>query len=190
MYKKICNQLEKDIGKKRYEHSLRTAEFARELAKLNGVDEEKAYLAGLLHDCGKWKDEERLYKEVLKREELSDYWGEKSKKVLHAHFGVIVAREEYGIDDEEILSAIKYHGTGRANMTKLEKVVYVADTYERGRDYPDINRLRALAIEDLDLGLLEGLIYTINKLIKEKQYIDQNTIFAYNYIISERGGVC
>lgn len=185
MYEEIKRQMEQDIGKERFEHCLRTADFALELAEINNADKEKAYLAGLLHDCGKFKDKKLLYKKASKYEMLSSYFGKDSEKVLHAYFGAILAREKFKIEDEEILRAIKYHATGRADMTLLEKIIYCADTFERGRTYREADELREITIRDLNAGLLEGLRFTLMNLSNSYLYIDKNTFEAYNFIVKE-----
>ena len=126
-YTKIKNRLKETLSEEKYLHSLETAENAKKISEIVGYgDIEKAYLAGLLHDCAKCikKDELKIIAQNL------DFVTEEEKtmpKTLHAPVGKIVAQRDYGIDDEEILSAIRFHTVAHKNMTKLEMIVFLAD---------------------------------------------------------------
>ena len=130
----IKEKLKESLSKSRYEHTLGVANTATCLAMRYEYDLEKAYLAGLLHDCAKAtpdKDKLRECREnnipITRQEELLPH-------LLHAKLGEFKAKNEYGIDDPEILNAIKFHTTGRVNMSLLEKIIFVADYIEPGRD--------------------------------------------------------
>ena len=187
MCEKFYSEIEKNIGSSRFEHCKRTAEYAKFLAKIHGANPDKAFVAGIFHDCGKWQDKDRLYEEVFKHEELSEFWGRKSSLVLHTFFGAILAEKKYGVSDPEILSAIRYHATGREDMTLLEKIVYAADTFEPGRTYEGVDKLREIAERDLDRAVLEGFAFTIESLVKKRVYVDPRTFEAYNYMMKTKG---
>lgn len=176
-------KLKDHIGEKRYQHSLRVYEMAKKLNTL-GLDGEKVKKASLFHDCAKYN--ERIYYEKYKdKYGLSEKIFE-SPSVSHAFLGAIVAKEEYNINNEEILGAIKYHTTGRAGMTDLEKLVFLADGVEEGRNYPGVDQIREAAFESLDKGLLMSLDHTLKFLIDKKAPIYPLTIETRNYLIKEK----
>ena len=148
---------------KRIPHVLGTEQEAIRLAERYGGDVEKARVAALLHDCTKKLDmEEQL---ALCRHygiEL-DELEQKALKLLHAKTGAAIARDVFGVD-EEIYSAILWHTTGHANMTLLEKILYLADYIEPSRDFPGVDKLRAVCYKNLDAGLLMGLEMTIGEM--------------------------
>lgn len=149
---KIKNDLRSSLSVKRYEHSLRVAEEARRLAKVYRVDEEKAYVAGMVHDVAKeFTDEENI-------KWLSNYHIDNKvldtefKTVIHAQIGAIVAKEKYHLDDD-ICQAIRYHTIGNIKMELLDKIVFVADKIEPLKDYPGIEDERILAYQNIDEAL-------------------------------------
>lgn len=179
--KEIKARLEKILNKNRYEHTLSVAKLGAKLAKTYGEDPKKAKKAGLLHDCA--KGSEQIYFE--KYEDMYDldqaFFQDKVK--LHSYLGYIVAKEEYGVLDEDILNAIKYHTTGRVEMSKLEKIIYVADAVDYTRKYAGVEELRNLAFEDLDLALIEIMNNSLIYIIKNKMICDIETVKARNYYI-------
>lgn len=183
----IKEYLKKTLSIKRYEHSLGTADEAKKLAKRYGADEYKAYLAGLVHDCAKEIDVASAAKM------LKEKYGTDIDQVmlhmpglLHGPLGACIAKECFEIDDAEVLTAIKYHTTGAANMTLLQKIIYIADYIEPGRDYKGVDKLRDTAYHDIDKAILEGINYTICKLIKNKQPIHLDTVSCRNTILMEK----
>ena len=134
---KIKKQLEKTLDSKRYEHTLGVAYTAASLAMRYNVDIKKAEIAGLLHDCAKCMDNEKKVSICIKHNiEMTE--AEKNNNfLLHAKVGSYIAAKKFHIDDEDILNAIKYHTTGRPEMSLLEKIVYVADYIEPGRSHSD-----------------------------------------------------
>ena len=151
------------LKRRRIPHVLGTEQEAIRLAERYGADVEKARRAALLHDCTKKLEmDEQL---ALCRQygiEL-DELEQNALKLLHARTGAAVARDVFGVDDE-IYSAILWHTTGRAGMTLLEKIIYLADYIEPSRDFPGVDRLRSVCYEDLDRGLLTGLEMTIEEM--------------------------
>lgn len=178
----IRKKLEKTLDEDRFEHTLGVADTSRMLAHLNGEDADKAYLAGLLHDCAKSLSNKEKIKLCEKHNiDISDVEYE-NPGLLHAKAGAIVAKEEYGIDDEDILNAISSHTTGRPGMSLLEKIVFIADYIEPGRAYrPMINELRALAFADLDKCLVSILECTLKYLGDTAKAIDPMTKLTYEH---------
>ena len=162
---------------KRIPHVLGTEQEAIRLAERYGGDVEKARVAALLHDCTKKLDmEEQL---ALCRHygiEL-DELEQKTLKLLHAKTGAAIARDVFGVD-EEIYHAIWWHTTGHANMTLLEKIIYLADYIEPSRDFPGVDKLRKVCYEDLDKGLLLGLDMSIQEMTEMGNPVHRATVEA------------
>ena len=145
------------LSESRYEHTLRVADTAEDLALAHDLDADRARLAALLHDAAReMGPEEFLY--------LADKWHlqvgdpeRQSPKLLHGPVAAELAKRELGVDDEEVLEAVRAHTTGRPEMESLALVLYVADKIEPARDYPSVGRLRKLAGEDLNEAAAESL---------------------------------
>lgn len=172
--------LRERLKPERFTHSLNVADSALELAKCYGADEEKAYICGLLHDI------EKNAPLAHQREMMDALGGEYSKVVLdnpklwHAPAGAAYMRDELGIVDEEMISAVKYHTTAKAGMSLLEKIIYIADYISAERSYNGVEEMRKMAFEDINLAILEGTRFTIFELLKNDRVINQDTIDAYN----------
>ena len=145
------------LSEGRYEHTLRVADTAEDLAVAHDLDANRARLAALLHDAAREPGPEGFL-------ELADKWRlqvgdleRQSPKLLHGPVAAELARRELGIEDEEVLEAIRAHTTGRPGMGPLALVLYVADKIEPARDYPSVGRLRKLAREDLNEAAAESL---------------------------------
>lgn len=145
------------LSAKRYGHTLRVAETAEDLARAHGVDPERARLAALLHDAAR----ERSSEEFLGlAEDLGLGVGEperESPKLLHGPVAAELARRELGVEDGEVLDAVREHTTGRPGMGSLSLVLYVADKIEPARDYPSVENLRRMARQDLRAAAAESL---------------------------------
>lgn len=176
--------LEENLVKGRYLHTLGVVETAKSLAKIYGVDIKKAEIAALAHDIAKNLSPQELL-EVIDKNNINLSFDEKNTRELwHSIVGPIVAREHFEIEDEEILSAIRWHTTGKENMTKLEKIIYIADMIEPSRDFDGVEELRKVTLENLNKGVLMGLTQTIKFLLKKGSLIDLNTIKARNSLIN------
>lgn len=166
---------------KRVAHVLGTEETAVKLAEKYGADVEKARVAALLHDCTKRLSMgEQLVlceKYGIELDELE----QRALKLLHAKTGAAIARDVFAVD-EEVYSAILWHTTGRADMTKLEKIIYLADYIEPNRDFPGLAELREAVWEDLDKGLLIGLSMTVEEMKEMGNPIHKNTLEAKTFL--------
>jgi len=183
----ICiKDLKKDIKKEmddsRYEHTLGVMYTCAALAMRYEYDMEKALLAGLLHDCAKCIPNAKKLKMAEKNQlEISDL-ERKNPFMLHAKLGALLAKKKYDIDDEEVLDAIRWHTTGRPEMTLLDKIVYVADYIEPKRDKaPNLPLIRKLAFVDLDQALLKILEDTLGYLGASPEDVDSMTKQTYEY---------
>lgn len=175
-------KLKSKLDPMRYEHSLSVSYLCIALAMRYGADLYQAELAGLLHDCAKWYAEPVLIQKCQKHGVLLTEEERQAPAVIHAKYGAWVAAHKYGIVNEEILSAIRYHSTGRPDMSLLEKIVYVADYIEPRRDKaPDLPQVRPTAFENLDRALFMIMESSLSYLEKKKGVIDPMTKQAYEY---------
>lgn len=178
----IQNRLKKKQSERRYIHTMGVQYTSICLAMKYGYDLKKAELAGLLHDCAKYLDADKLLKTCKKNEIPITEAEYKSPYLLHGKVGAYFAQKKYGITDEEILNAIRFHTTGRPDMTMLEKIVFVADYIEPSRSHaPNLDALRRLSFENLDQAVYEILKQTLDYLEKKKQNIDQHTVVTCEF---------
>lgn len=183
---KIKKELSKELDVKRYEHTLGVAYTAACLAMRYECDMTKAYIAGLLHDCAKgMSHEERLAyckKHDLKVTEIEH----KNPSLLHAKVGADMSRRKYGIEDEEICNAVRYHTTGRPEMSLLEKIIFIADYLEPHRnEQEDLPVVRKQVFTDIDLALRTILSNTLSYLKESGKPIDSMTEKTYEYYINQ-----
>ena len=166
---------------KRIPHVLGTEQEAIRLAERYGADVEKARVAALLHDCTKKLDMPTQLALCGQYGIALDELEQKALKLLHSKTGAAIARDVFGVDDE-IYSAIWYHTTGHADMTKLEKIIYLADYIEPSRDFPGVDTLRKVCYEDLDKGLLLGLEMTIEEMTAMGNPVHRATVEARDWL--------
>lgn len=167
-YHPIRKVLKKRMDKERYWHTIGVAYTAACMAMRYGEDFERAYLAGLLHDCAKcYTDGEKLSMAETAGIPVSDV-ELRAPGLLHASLGAYLAKTEFGVNDEEILSAIHYHTVGKPEMTLLEKIIFVADYVEPNRpEFPMFKEIREKAFTDIDVAVYltakRGLEYLLQK---------------------------
>ena len=172
--------LKENLSKKRYTHSLNVAETALELAKEFDGDREKCYLAGLLHDVSKELDtEKQLY--YVNKCPLDVCEVEKNAPPLfHAIAGSEQVKELFGIEDEDVVNAIRYHTTARENMSKTEQIIYLADLVSEDREYKDVKKMRKLAYTDIEKAMYEALKFSLTDSVQKGNTIPCKTLLAYN----------
>lgn len=179
-YNSYVEFLRERLTAKRFAHSVNVAEASLRLAVLNGADFNKAYFAGLMHDCCKEiPREEQL--ELLKRSsfEVTDVeLG--APKTHHGIAGAVFLSEHFGISDPEILGAVRYHTVARGGMSLLERIVYMADLISKERSYPGVERMRQEAYSNLNRSLFSALSFSIRDSISKKRTIPTLTLMAYN----------
>ena len=181
----IEKYIKDNIKESRYKHTLGVVETAKKLAHINDVDENKAHIVALVHDCAKNMPNEKMI-EVLKQEGIElDLISKESPQILHGKVGAIIAKKVFEIEDNDILNAIEYHTTGRSNMSSLERIIYIADYIEPNRNYPGVDELREITFKNLDKGVLKGLENTLIFVIKEENLIHPLTIEARNFMLLE-----
>ena len=169
---------------KRMPHVLGTEETAAKLAKLYGADETEARVAALLHDCTKKQEMEEQLGLCAHYGLVLDEIEQHALKLLHARTGAEIARDVFGVNDN-VYQAIRWHTTGKADMTLLEKIIYMADYIEPTRVFTDLTELRALTYENLDKGLLLGLEMAIEDLKAMGNPVYHHTVEARDYLKKE-----
>ena len=169
------------MGAKRYRHSINVAEMAVKLAKKFGCDEDKAYTAGVLHDCRKEIDPDLMLKEAKESGFYVDPVEIDCPKLWHAVAGAYYVKNVLKITDEDILNAIRFHTVGRAEMSDIEKIVFLADTVSAERDFEDVEKYRKIVLDDLNNGMFMVLRWSITKNVDKKGQIPLCTLEAYNY---------
>ena len=169
----------------KYKHSLGVGQAAIKLSEIFGYNPQKAYIAGLLHDCAKNFTEDKALKLCNDFCIVVDDITKIEVRLLHAPLGAEIARQEFGIDDEDILDAIRYHTVRRVKMTLLTKIIYLADYIELERRFAGVEKLRELAYEtkDLDKAILFGIERTIKRVLDKGRLLHPDTIAARNYIL-------
>lgn len=182
----IQDYLKHNLDRKRYEHTSRVVEEAVALSDIFSVDREKARTAALLHDAMKNRTTGFLVSH-LESDAQARQDAHRTPEVLHGFSAALLSRREAGIEDEDILNAIRYHTTGRADMSDLEKVIYLADVIEAGRSYEGLEPLRKLAYRDLDGAMLMALEMSLSHLMEKGRTIDTDTISARDYFHAAAG---
>ena len=179
---KLRKQLEKELKPDRFDHTLGVAYTAANLAFAHGADTTKALIAGYLHDCAKCMSHEDQIKICEKNGIEITEVERKNHSLLHAKVGMFLAKTEYEIDDEDILNAIRWHTTGRENMSLLEKIVYIADFIEPNRrELENMEIIRREAYEDIDRCLAHILHDSVIYLKTIGKVCDDSTLKAYEF---------
>lgn len=169
----------------RWRHTLGVVDSAIELAKKYGGDAGKAELAALLHDYAKaWPIERQA--QVIRDQGMPLELLDHDKELWHAPVGAWAVQDELGIEDEEVLDAIRYHTSGRERMTVLDRIVCLADYIEPGREYPGVERVRRLAGQNMTEALIAGFDTTLAYLLEKGKRIFPLTVVARNGLIEER----
>lgn len=181
----IREYLKNSISSKRFIHSVNVSDTAVKLAELYGCSCEKAEIAGLVHDCARELDRRQMLdcidKEGIVVDDLTMSIGE----LLHGPAAVHICKRVFNINDEEILSAVRYHTTGKENMSLLEKIIYLADFIEPSRTFKGVEELRELTFKDLDRALLFAFDSSIEYIMEKNAPIHVNTILSRNYVLKK-----
>jgi len=179
---RIRQQLQAELSPPRFEHTLGVQYTAACLGMVWDVDLEKCEIAGLLHDCAKNLSVQEMIDGLIRSGSPPSEEALLSPEVLHEEYGAVLAFEKYGINDPEILSAIRWHTTGRADMSMLEKIIFVADFIEplrnKSRCLPEV---RKLAFESIDRCISIILEDTIQYLSRKNLPVESHTMEAYHY---------
>ncbi|MCG0275547.1 MAG: bis(5'-nucleosyl)-tetraphosphatase (symmetrical) YqeK [Thermosediminibacteraceae bacterium] len=182
----ILEDLKKNLTEERFLHTLGVMETAVTLAQRYGVDEEKAELAAMVHDCAKDIPVAEQLNLVREFGILLDEISRLEKALIHAPLGAVLARKRYGIEDPGILRAVCVHTTGDENMTTLDKVVFLADYIEPGRNFPGVEKLRKVALEDLDEAVIMACNSTIKYVLEQGKLLHPRMVQARNSLLLEK----
>lgn len=182
-YEELKKLLKEKLSENRYIHSINVAEQAKKLARIKKSDEEKAYFSGLMHDVCKEMPLEEQEKYVLLSSMNVDIVEIESAPLWHAISGAEFLKEHFNIIDKDILNAVRYHTVGRAEMTVLEKIVYLADLTSADRSYKDVEKIRKICENNLDMGMQEALKFSISDCALKGKAIPKSTFEAYNFYL-------
>ncbi|MBR4224027.1 MAG: bis(5'-nucleosyl)-tetraphosphatase (symmetrical) YqeK [Oscillospiraceae bacterium] len=174
------------LSKRRLIHSLNVADMAVRLAQRHGADKDKAYLAGLVHDiCKEIPHEEQL---IMAKNCGRGFTHEEEliPALYHGPAGAYYAQYVLGIEDDDILDAIRYHTIARGEMSRLEEVIYLADLTSAERSYKDVDKMRELALEDIDRAMYEALKFQIGDVLKKGSVIPFPSAAAYDRYVALR----
>lgn len=175
--------LKNNLKPSRYGHTLGVVNIAVKLAQIYSEDINKAEIAALCHDVAKNMHQDEMEK-ILKEENIIlSIDEENSKELWHSIVAPILGKRIFGIEDDEILSAMRWHTTGKENMTKLEKIIYLADLIEPSRNFEGIEEIREASYKDLDLAMLKALTHTTMYLLTKGYAVDINSVKARNYLV-------
>lgn len=184
-YKEIIRGM---MGDYRYTHSLNVAEEAVALAKLYGCNEQKAYTAGILHDITKELPKEEQLQIIKNGGIILDDVQINAPKLWHSISGSVYVQTHLGITDEDIINAIRYHTTGRAGMSLLEKIIYTADYTSAERSYNGADIMRQKSRESLEEAMIFSCQFTLQKLSENRAAIHPDQLFCYNELVLSKKG--
>lgn len=167
----------------RKEHTLSVVKAAIDIAKKYKADISKVKLAGLLHDYARNYDNKKLLKIIENNNIKIDKWEKEIPDLLHSPVGAFLAKKEFNVEDNEVLNAIRYHTIGRPEMSLIEKIIFVADVIEPGRDFPGVDLIRKNIEIDLDKAVILVCNFTIKYNIDRKRIIHPNTLLTRNSLL-------
>ena len=170
------------LSDKRYEHTINVKKMAVKLAKRYGADKEKAALAAILHDSAKEISKDEMREIMRQYPQYAEGGESRPTSVWHGICASILARTQWGVEDDAILSAIACHTAGKPGMSKLDKIVYLADMTSAERDWPGVNKLRKLELKDLDAAMLAALKQTNDFVLSQGKPLDPVSKAAYDDI--------
>lgn len=177
---KIKEIIKERLTERRYLHSLAVADEAVVLAERYGCDVKKAYTAGLLHDIMKCAPADEQLAAIAEGGESLTPLELAAPKLYHAVAGAAYIRTALGIDDADIINAVRYHTTARADMSLLEKVIYLADYTSADRDYNGVEQMREAVRRTLHEAMMIALKFSITDLVEQGRAVHPDTVAAYN----------
>lgn len=183
----ILSKLRESMDEGRFKHSLGVMETSLILARRYGANARKAELAGLIHDCARDMPFDTQLKMAENFGILLDDIQKQEPVLIHGPLGAEIARNDFGINDEEILNAVRLHTTGDKNMTLLEKIIYISDYIEPGRCFPGVEDLRVKAFKDLEEALTSAFDSAIRYVMERHRLLHPRTVSARNFILLHKG---
>lgn len=184
-FEEVYEIVKNELSEKRFKHSICVMERCIEFAKLYGEDIEKAKLVGIAHDIAKEIPKELRLKTAEEHGVILDEFEKENLSLIHAKLGAKLCEERFGFD-KEMCDAIAVHTTGKPNMTKLDKILYLSDYSEASRDYEDAKRSYEEGLKDLEKGYFAALVGKIKYMLKENIAIHPISINAYNACVKNK----
>ena len=184
LLKEIDEDAKKMLSEKRYIHCKNVMKRAVKLAKIYGIDENKAMLAGIAHDIAKEMPKDEMFKYIEEHNIKIDEFERKNPGLLHGKIAAVFCKEKYGFT-EDMQKALEYHTTGEPDMDDLAKIVFIADKTEVGRKNNDWEKIREKEKEGLDALLLFIIDESICYVIKKEKQIRVDTILTRNYLLEK-----
>lgn len=181
-YEEIYEKVKEQLSERRFYHSECVVERCIEFAEIYGLDIEKMKIAGIAHDVAKEIPQETREQVAKKYNVELDEIEIKNSPLIHAKLGAAIAKQDFGCS-EDICEAIKYHTTGKEDMTLMEKVLFIADATGKDRTYDDAKELYELAKTNLDKAIVKLLKECIKEILDKESLVHPNSIKAFNYII-------
>ena len=172
------------LSEKRWTHTKNVKKMAVKLARRWGTDPEKAAMAAILHDSAKELPKQELLQIFADNAIIAENAPARPSPVWHGIAAAILAETQWGITDPEILSAIRCHTTGKPGMSKLDKIIYLADMTSAERDWPGVEKLRKLELKDLDAAMLAALKQTNDFVLSQGKPLDSMSKAAYEDILA------
>ncbi|MBP3940456.1 MAG: bis(5'-nucleosyl)-tetraphosphatase (symmetrical) YqeK [Christensenellaceae bacterium] len=186
MKNRIIAELQKRLKPGRFSHTLGVCETAVKLAKIHGVDLEKAELAALLHDIAKHEPDDKMLQAAKEMHFPLEEAYLETPNLLHGVMSAKIAKDEFGIDDEDILNSLIYHTAGRENMSLLEKIIYLADIAEPGRKiFSGIEEIRHAMSNNINRAMILALRSSMTYVMQQEKLLIKDTVKAYNSLIAE-----
>jgi len=186
-FEEIKDKLNKMLTPKRYQHSINVMDASVVLAEKYGVDRYKAGLAGLVHDCARELDKNETLNMCKKYGIIPDKIMQNQPELLHGAVGSYLAGELFGIEQEDVLTAVANHTMGREGMDKLSSIVFLADYIAEGRIYPGVEEIRKAAMDNLFKGIVAGLDSTIAYILKNGGLLHPQTVLTRNWALEQLG---
>ena len=178
--------LSENLSPARFKHVLGVRDVAVSLAKRHSIDEARAELAALLHDCAKERPDDELLALAKHHGLPVDTYEKQTPGLLHGKVAPFVAAEQFGVTDEAVFSAMRCHSTGEVKMGPLDQLLFVADFCEPNRPYTAAQEVRELAERDLEAAVLEVMQFKLRKTLLKKQPLHPDSFHAYNALIDKR----
>lgn len=182
-YEELYKVVKERLSEERFKHSEGVVKRAVEYAEIYGIDKEITKLTAIAHDIAKELTEEEFLENITKYNIELDEIERLNKSLLHAIIGAHICKNEFGFNND-MFNAVRYHTTGRENMSMLEKIICLADATEENRDYDYTKYVKTIK-SDIDQGMIEVIKWGINSLIERNKMIHPNSIKCYNYYINK-----
>ena len=184
VYEELYNDVKSRLSEKRFKHTEGVIKRSLEYAEIYGANIEDTRIAALAHDIAKQIPQEESF-ELLKKYNIElDEIEKENFNLIHSKLGAEIVKEKYGFNDD-IINAIKYHTTGRENMSILEKIIFLADATEENRTYKELDMLVSMIKDDIDEGMIYTFNWTFNDITNKRFLLHLNSVKAYNYLVKK-----